>query len=496
MHIIYARKSSESEERQALSISAQVDELRELASRRNIQVERVLEESYSAKKPGRPIWGRIMKDVRAGRLQGILCWKLDRLARNPVDGGAVMWELGTGKLAEIVTPGRTFTGTSDDKLLMSIEFGMATKYVDDLSENVKRGNRKKLEAGWAPGRVPIGYLNDPITRTIVKDPERFDLVRKMWDLLLSREAGPRAIQRIADGDWGLRTRITKRRGGRPLSRSAVYAIFHNPFYAGLIMRDGEIFEGAHEPMISKGEFDFAQQIVSSPSSSPKRHQFFYTGLMTCGECGASITAEFKKNRYATRYIYYHCTHGKAGVPCRQGAVQEKHLEEQLAASLEGISLPAEYEPWLLKRLEKAALGQDQDLEAMKKSLAQSITAVESKLSGLLDLRLQGLITDDEYTSGKEKLIIEKVNKEARLKKLVAGKVDAIEPVRYALSRLVELSTVYFESTRFDRRQILRFLVSHLTLRDKTLLIQYKKPFSLIGKRPSCPEWWARRDSNP
>lgn len=183
-YIIYCRKSSESEERQILSIDSQVKEIKEFAKRLNIEISEVLTESQSAKYPGRPIFNSMMKRVYQGEVKGIFCWKLDRLSRNPIDGGQIIWAVDQGKLSEIITPYGTFKNIGNDKFMMQIEFGTAKKYVDDLSDNVRRGLRAKLERGWLPGLPPLGYLNEPKERSIVKDPERFPLVRKMWDLLL------------------------------------------------------------------------------------------------------------------------------------------------------------------------------------------------------------------------------------------------------------------------------------------------------------------------
>jgi DNA invertase Pin-like site-specific DNA recombinase/thiol-disulfide isomerase/thioredoxin len=171
-YLLYSRKSTESEDRQVLSIDSQIAELQDLARERQLDVVAVHRESRSAKAPGREVFGQVLADVAKGRVDGLLCWKLDRLARNPVDGGALIWAFDEGKVREIVTPGRTFTNTGNDKFWMSLEFGMAKKYVDDLSENVKRGNRAKLAQGWRPGNAPIGYLNDLGTKTIVPDPDR------------------------------------------------------------------------------------------------------------------------------------------------------------------------------------------------------------------------------------------------------------------------------------------------------------------------------------
>ena len=147
-YIIYCRKSTESEEKQVLSIESQIKELGELCDRHNLVASGTLTESKSAKAPGRPVFNDMMKKVYNGDVKGILCWKLDRLARNPIDGSALVWALDQGKLTEIITPTGTFRNTANDKFLMQLEFGMAKKYVDDLSDNVKRGNRAKLQHGW------------------------------------------------------------------------------------------------------------------------------------------------------------------------------------------------------------------------------------------------------------------------------------------------------------------------------------------------------------
>jgi site-specific DNA recombinase len=146
-YIIYARKSTESEDRQVLSIDSQVKELKALAQSLGLEIGEILSEAQSAKAPGREVFSRLMKRAYQGQVKGIISWKLDRLARNPLDGGNLIWALEEKKIEEIVTPQRTFSNTGNDKFWMQLEFGMAKKYVDDLSDNVKRGNRAKLELG-------------------------------------------------------------------------------------------------------------------------------------------------------------------------------------------------------------------------------------------------------------------------------------------------------------------------------------------------------------
>jgi DNA invertase Pin-like site-specific DNA recombinase len=193
----------------------------------------------------------MMQRLARGEAQGVLCWKLDRLARNPVDGGAVIWAIRQHHIA-IVTPSNTYGQDEENTILMYLEFGMAQKYIDDLSKNVKRGLKAKVEHGWLPALAPLGYLNTHNLaqgeRTLIPDPERFSLVRRMWDLMLTGRSTPPQILAMATHDWGFRSRPMRKRGGTPLSQSGIYKLFTNPFYAGMFHYNGQLYQGRHAPM--------------------------------------------------------------------------------------------------------------------------------------------------------------------------------------------------------------------------------------------------------
>jgi site-specific DNA recombinase len=412
--VIYARKSTESEDRQVLSIDSQIRELQAIATKLGYGEVQVYKESMSAKAPGRPVFNQLMGMAEAGKISGILCWKLDRLARNPVDGGRIIWSVKNNSLT-IVTPGQTYSPADENTILMYVEFGVAQKYIDDLGKNVKRGNRAKLEMGWLPGCAPLGYLNKIDDHTIIQDPERFGLVRKMWDMALSGNYSVQEIRRIANDEWGFRTKQMKRRGGNPLSKGVVYKLFRHPFYYGIIERntDGEKrrYKGSHKPMITEEEFWRVQKILGNPTPRPHQKQFAFTGLMRCGECGAVITAEEKIKKEKV-YTYYRCARNK-GV-CSQKPIRVEPLQEQFVPLLESITIPKPFAEWSIRWLRTLHQDEVRDRTGAHSSLQRAYNDVESKLDKLMDLRLSDLLTNDEYLHQKERLVKEQCDVKGRL----------------------------------------------------------------------------------
>jgi len=391
-YFIYCRKSSEAEDRQILSIESQTRELEQVASKLNLPVSEILTESRSAKDPGRPVFNQMMQRIYRGEAAGIICWKLDRLARNPVDGGSIIWAI-KQKGVKVLTPAQSYAREDDNIILMYIEFGMAQKYVDDLSRNVKNGLKTKIKNGWFPGVAPAGYLNhtDKVTgeNTLIKDPERFPLIRRMWDLMLTGLYTPPRILEIANTEWGFRTRPTRKMGGKPLARSAIYQTFTKPFYYGRFeypSKSGQWYQGKHEPMVTQEEYDRVQTLLGRKGNPrPQRHfDFPFTGLIRCGECDRMVTAEEKhqlmcgtcKFKFAYRnrdacprcetpvekmttplflhYTYYHCSKSRRPV-CPQKCVRDKAIEKQISEHLARI-----LRPYLLGDL-------DEDRTSLKKA---------------------------------------------------------------------------------------------------------------------------------
>jgi site-specific DNA recombinase len=482
-YILYARKSTESEDRQVLSIDSQIAELQQLAHDQQMSTVTIHRESRSAKAPGREVFGLVLAAIAKGEVDALLCWKLDRLARNPVDGGALIWALDEGKLKEIVTPGRTFTNTGSDKFWMSLEFGMAKKYVDDLSENVKRGIRAKLAMGWRPGTAPMGYLNDPTTKTIVPDPERFPLIRRVWDLVLAGRS-PVEVLRVANEEWGFRTRKGRRIGNRPLARSGLYRLLSNPFFYGLLVVAGESYAGAHVPMVTKDEFDRVQELLGRPNRKhTKKYLFAYTGLIRCGECGAMVTAEEQVNRQGHRYIYYHCSKRLKGVMCSQKTVRAERLDEQIRGTLESLQMKDSLRDWALARVREVRASDQLKQETIARSAAETRHELERRMASLLDLRLRGLVSDDEYATKKQELNANTLRLREREREGVTMTPAWFEPLERTILFANQAPKRFATAPREEKREIVMALGSNLFLRDRILRIQLQSPFTLLVEKP-------------
>ena len=183
-YIAYCRKSTDEKDRQVLSIESQIEELKEFAKKENLEVVEFVTEAKTAKEPGREKFNEIIKRIQKGEIQGILAWHPDRLARNSIDGGRIIYLLDTEKLQDLKFPTFWFENTPQGKFMLSIAFGQSKYYIDNLSENIKRGVRQKLRRGEWPLKAPYGYLNEVKQRNIVIDPEKSKIVKKAFKLFL------------------------------------------------------------------------------------------------------------------------------------------------------------------------------------------------------------------------------------------------------------------------------------------------------------------------
>jgi site-specific DNA recombinase len=505
---IYARKSEIDDGRQILSIPSQIQEMRDLARSLGFRIVLVLSDSQTAHKPNkRPNFAKLLDAINEGKIDGILCWKADRLARNPIESGTILYLIQTGLIKIIQTPFARFLPT-DNMLPLNIELGMANQYSLDLAKNIRRGNKAKTEqGGWCHVAVQ-GYLNDRLEKTILKDPDRFHLVRKMWDLLLTEAYSIPQICRIANDEWNYKTRRSKKRGGNPLAVSTLYGIFCNPFYYGRIENGEHQGWGTHEPMITEEEFELAQEILGRAGRKGRTgNEFPFTGIVHCGECNSSITAEIKvkypcpsctkqqtaKNPQKCRfckhmiteeaifkgkwYTYYRCTKKKGA--CSQAYVEQSDLKKQVLSRLQQIQLKPNFEAWAKKWFKARNEEEFNKKSEVNDRFGQNYARCEARLKGYIDMRADGELNKEEFLAKKAAIEKEMIQWKKQLKDAEVRRDQWLQKVEKELDFVVGITARFNTGTIRDKRYIFSELGSNFVLKDKELAIEGHPHFVLF-----------------
>lgn len=344
-YCLYARKSTESDEQQALSIDSQIKEMLEMAKAENMEIADIRRESHSAKDSGqRPVYNQLLADIRGGMFTGILCWAPDRLSRNAGDLGAVVDLMDQGRLHEIRTHGQRFTNNPNEKFLLMILGSQAKLENDHKGINVKRGLRAKCEKGWRPGRPPLGYLHDKYAdkgqKKVTIDPKRAPIIKKVFEKMAYEQLSCRKIHR-----WLIEETNFKTRNDKKMTLSMVQRLIAEPFYYGEFeypVGTDKWYKGGHEPIISKALYDKAnEQLKRKNINRSESKEFAFTKLIKCGNCGSGITAEekFKKlsDGSVRRYVYYGCSRAR-NQNCKGGYLREEELIEQLTKIIDELDI--------------------------------------------------------------------------------------------------------------------------------------------------------------
>ncbi len=342
-YCLYARKSTESEERQILSIDSQIKEMLQLAERENLEVVEIKRESHSAKATGqREIFNELVQDIRQEKFNGILTWAPDRISRNAGDLGAIVDLMDQKLLKEIRTFSQSFTDNPNEKFLLMILGSQAKLENDNRGINVKRGMRARVEMGLWPGPAPIGYLNQKnIDKKcqIIPDPDRASIVKQIFEKVACDSWSGRKIYH-----W-LRFELNfKNRGNKNLALSTIFRILNNPFYYGVHeypKKSGNWYTGKHKPIISKELYEKVQANILRIQRSWGDKQFAFAKLMVCGLCGSGMIGEEKmkalSNGTEAHYIYYGCSRTRDR-QCKNTYIREDELIKQLVGLIDYVDI--------------------------------------------------------------------------------------------------------------------------------------------------------------
>jgi len=492
-YIIYARKSTEEDDRQILSIEAQLVELKEFAAKEKLEIVASLCEAKTAKEPGRMKFAEMLSLIEKGKADGIISWHPDRLARNSVDGGKIIHFVDRGLIKSLKFPTFWFEPTPQGLFMLNIAFGQSKYFVDNLRENVKRGLRQKIRNGVWPGWAPVGYLNNPKTRMIDINKSKAPKVKKLFELYAT---GKYTLKSLANWckEKGLRGNL-----GKEIAIGNIQKILQNIFYIGLMKYRGEIFEGKHEPLISKKLFDICQEVMSKRGKvqEVRKHNFSFLGFLKCASCGCSITAEIQKG-----HNYYRCTK-KKGLCQEKHYLREEALTEQIKNLLQKVSLSSQDTEKVLAALETEQEQAKQQAKSKVESLKEQLKQAEIKLAKLLDVFLADALTAEEYAAKKQELLSQKVSTSEKITDFEQKGLSWLEPAREFVLSLNQAAKLVETENKKEMTTFLKNIGSNYILQNRQLIFSPKIPYNLVAEPAEAgeanltfPRWCRGRESNP
>ncbi len=485
--VLYARVSSKDQEREGYSIPAQIKLLTQYAEQHGFEIVRIFEETETAKATGRPTFAEMLAYLKnpKNNCRVILVEKTDRLYRNIKDW-VVIDELDIDlhfvKEGEIISK----SVHSSKKFLHGIRVLMAKNYVDNLSEEVKKGTREKASRGLYPGGyVPLGYFHDKNTKQISIDPLRAPIIREMYELYADRKLSLRALVK-----WTRTKGLTMPRSGNTLTLAQVERMLKNPFYRGQFHWAGQLYQGKHEPIVSPGLFERTRQAFESKNRPYlNKRQFAFSNLMTCAVCGCKIIAEIKKGRY----IYYHCTGMRGG--CKLVYVPEPKLVDQFGTLIEPLALTQDQADWIMESFKRKNGTRQKETENNRHLISMRLGQVKRWNELAYIDKLDGKITETQWLSLYRKWESETLELEAQQRALESTGAHAGLTVNRILELAQKIPAIWVKRNNEEKRQIVDLLYSNCQLEGATLRASYRKPFSYIAKEPNFNIKRGRRDSN-
>lgn len=493
-YFLYARRSIEKMDREehVASIEDQVREMKQIIEKHGIRVIKEFKETGSASTvDNRPEFNEMMRQIRSGKANAIVCWKLNRLARNFIEGGQIIDMLQRGVIKEIRTYGSVYL-PNDNVLMLAVELGMANQYSRELATDIKRGLKGKAENGYKPSIAPLGYKNSKYhekgrNEAILVDEERFLLVRKIFDLALTGQYSVVQLMKIANDKLGIRTRgVGMNRSDKKISRTNMYRILTNTFYYGWFEfpeGSGNWYKGNHVPMIAKEEYDEIQIILGRKDRPRyKTHEFSYTGLIKCSHCGGSITAhevnKSQKNGNKHRYIYYHCTR-KADPQCKQPGAKQEMLDTGIQDYLRKIKIPKDFHQWAVETLKVMHHEESDGRNTVIQVREKQHKDIVAKLDRLTDMRIAQEITAEEYAGMKSKLESERriiEDSQTNLNERIGSWMEKVENLLNFSSQAYDIFT---NGDIKQKRSILASLGLNHQLKDRKLIILGTNPILTV-----------------
>lgn len=467
--VLYARVSSKEQEREGYSIPAQRKLLRSYADRNNYHIVVEFIDVETAKQSGRTNFTKMIDYLKEhADVNTILCEKTDRLYRNFKDYVTVD-ELDLSLVFVKENSVLNKHSRSHEKFIHGIKVLMAKNYIDNLSEETRKGLIEKAEQGSFPGTAPLGYKHNKDKKSIEIDEGRAPIIRWMFERYATGRFSLRDLE-VMLYEKGLRNRK-----GNRVRRSSITFMLKNPFYTGDFIWTGKRYHGNHPPLIEKDLFDKAQAITAKRNDTRSNaHRFAYTGLLKCAHCGSSVTAEIKKNQY----VYYHCTFDKGS--CGGAYVREEELERQFEGIFAGFEFPKAILEWIRDALRQSR----DDQSAFHIKAIDRLRAEHDKLRNRIDQiyldRLDGEIEDAFYRRCMKEWTDEQAKIRERIERHEQANVNYIEQ-GVALLDLATNAHSLWKRGQAERTELIRFVMPDSTLERDKIIPTFKPPFDIIWR---------------
>jgi site-specific DNA recombinase len=495
--VIYARVSSKEQEKEGFSIPAQLKLLRQYATDQGFPVIQEYVDVETAKRAGRTgftemvgFFKKQMKGkVSTGTRRILLVEKTDRLYRNLKDWVTLdELDLEIHLVKENVI--LSWDSRSSEKFMHGIKVLMAKNYIDNLSEEVKKGMLEKAEQGQYPSKAPLGYKNNTLTHVIEVDPATAPLVQELFRLYATQRYSLKQLATLAY-DMGM----GYRKSGRPFPLGSLEKILKNPLYYGYFRWDGQLHQGTHEPLISRELFDATQAAFHRHNKPRKqKHTFAYVGLVTCGYCGCAITAEQHVKKSGRRHVYYRCTDFKG--KCGQGYMREDDLAIKFADVVKAIHLDDETLTWIVAALKAS---QKDELEFHRQAvddLNRELGKIRSRVSQAYEDKLDGKIDEQMWSDFQTKYKTQQETLERQISAHLAADRTYLQQGIQILELANRAYDLYLKQPHEERAKLLHFLLSNASLKDGNLCVTYRKPFDILANGVSHQRRRPQGDLNP
>jgi site-specific DNA recombinase len=486
--VSYARVSSKDQEREGFSIPAQRRLLNEYAIDRGLVVVREFKEAETAKEAGRGAFSAMIAFLKATpACRVILVEKTDRLYRNFRDLLAVE-ELGVTVHFVKENTVLSAESRSSEKLMHNIKVAIARNYVDNLSEEVKKGLHEKAEQGHFPGVAHVGYINNRITRRIDVDPVRGPLMTRVFELYASGEYSLKTLT-VKAYEIGLR----HSRGDRKMTKSELHRLLKNPIYVGDFRWLGKVHCRSHEPLVSRETFNRVQELMEGKGvkrRGHRKHLHPFMGLLKCGLCGCAMTAERKKGKY----VYYRCTGFKGA--CGNVYIRQEKLAALLGEAIKPIQITAD----VAEGIARALSASDDAARAQRSASLQQIEnrrrTVVCKIDRGYDDFVSDRINEAFWTRKSAEWEAELQTVDAERTRLAQTHAPAIATAEKILELAKKAEILYKSQNPTEQRRLLETVLSNCTFDRGTLCPTYTKPFDLLVKGNETGNWRRGWDSNP